>query len=148
MLESRRLLAHHDVGVVMSIVFLGTPDFAVPSLQRLVADGYRIAAAVTQPDRPAGRNRLPRASAVKIAAQGLRLPVLQPPSLRDPDFVEGLRRLAPEVMVVAAYGEILRQNVLEIPTRGVLNVHPSLLPRWRGATPTPEEINRLGISIC
>ena len=151
MLESRRLLAHHDVGVVMSIVFLGTPDFAVPSLQRLVADGYRIAAAVTQPDRPAGRNRLPRASAVKIAAQGLRLPVLQPPSLRDPDFVEGLRRLAPEVMVVAAYGEILRQNVLEIPTRGVLNVHPSLLPRWRGATPIPAAIlagdERTGISI-
>jgi methionyl-tRNA formyltransferase len=135
----------------MSIVFLGTPTFAVASLKRLAADGHRIAAVVTQPDRPAGRNRLPKASAVKTAAQDLGLPVLQPPNLRDPDFIEGLRRLAPEVMVLAAYGEILRQNVLEIPTRGVLNVHPSLLPRWRGASPIPAAIlagdERSGISI-
>jgi methionyl-tRNA formyltransferase len=135
----------------MSIVFLGTPTFAVASLKRLAADGYRIAAVVTQPDRPAGRNRLPRSSPVKAAARDLSLPVLQPPNLRDPDFIEGLRRLAPEVMVVAAYGEILRQNVLEIPARGVLNVHPSLLPRWRGASPIPAAIlagdERTGTSI-
>ena len=150
MLESRRLFAHRDRGV-MSIVFLGTPTFAVASLKRLAADGHRIAAVVTQPDRPAGRNRLPRASAVKTAAHDLSLPVLQPPNLRDPDFIEGLRRLAPEVMVVAAYGEILRRNVLEIPARGVLNVHPSLLPRWRGASPIPAAIlagdKRTGASI-
>jgi len=135
----------------MSIVFLGTPTFAVASLRRLAADSHRIAAVVTQPDRPAGRNRLPRTSAVKTAALDLGLPVLQPPNLRDPDFIASLRRLTPEVMIVAAYGEILRQNVLEIPERGVLNVHPSLLPRWRGASPIPAAIlageDRTGISI-
>ena len=135
----------------MSIVFLGTPAFAVPSLERLARDGHQIAAVVTQPDRPAGRKRQPRSSPVKIAAQGLGLPVPQPANLRDTDFIANMRRLSPEVMVVAAYGEVLRQSVLDIPARGVLNIHPSLLPRWRGASPIPAAIlagdERTGISI-
>jgi len=135
----------------MSIVFLGTPPFAVASLERLAKEGHSIAAVVTQPDRPAGRKRMPKASPVKAAAQELGLPILQPSNLRDQDFIERLRQLSPEVMVVVAYGEILRQNVLDIPTRGVLNVHPSLLPRWRGASPIPAAIlagdERTGISI-
>jgi len=88
---------------------------------------------------------------MKIAAQAIGLPVLQPATLRDPDFLESLTRLSPEVMIVVAYGEILRKNVLEIPALGVLNVHPSLLPRWRGASPIPAAIlagdERTGISI-
>lgn len=124
----------------MAIVFLGTPAFAVPSLRRLVGDGYEISAVITQPDRPAGRGRASRPPALKAAALDLGLPVWQPPSLRDPEAVARLRDLAPEVMVAAAYGQILRQEVLDIPPRGVVNVHPSLLPRWRGASPVPAAI--------
>src|SRR5438876_10530722 len=135
----------------MSIVFLGTPTFAVPALVRLVEDRHRIAAVITQPDRSAGRSRQARPSPVKIAAQTLGLPVLQPESLRSPEFIEALRKLSPDVIVVAAYGQILRQSVLDIPARGVLNIHPSLLPRWRGASPIPAAIlagdERTGISI-
>jgi methionyl-tRNA formyltransferase len=119
----------------MSLISIGTPDFAVPSLRRLHGDGHEIAAAVTQPDRPAGRGRQPASSPVKEAAIELGIPVLQPPSLRAPEVVEGLRALKPEVMVAVAYGQILRPEVLEIASRGVVNVHPSLLPRWRGASP-------------
>ncbi len=135
----------------MSIVFLGTPTFAVPALVRLVEDRHRIAAVITQPDRSAGRSRQARPSPVKIAAQTLGLPVLQPESLRSPEFIEALRKLSPDVIVVAAYGQILRQSVLDIPARGVLNIHPSLLPRWRGASPIPAAIlagdNATGVSI-
>ena len=151
MLESRRLSSQRDAAAIMSVVFLGTPTFAVASLKRLAQDGHKIAAVVTQPDRPAGRKLTPRASPVKTAAQELGLPVLQPSSLRDQDFLERMRWLSPETMVVVAYGEILRQNVLDIPPRGVLNVHPSLLPRWRGASPIPAAIlagdKRTGVSI-
>jgi methionyl-tRNA formyltransferase len=122
------------------IVFIGTPQFAVPSLRRLVADGHEIAAVFTQPDRPAGRGRRPAPPAVKLAAEELRLPVYQPPSLRDPAVVDRLRSLAPEVMVGVAYGQLIRPEVLAIPPRGVLNVHPSLLPRWRGASPVAAAI--------
>jgi len=135
----------------MSIIFVGTPAFAVPSLERLAGAGHNIAGVVTQPDRAAGRRRMPRSPPVKLAAQRLGLPVLQPPSLRDPEVLAGLRALSPEVIVVVAYGQILRQEVLEIPARGVLNVHPSLLPRWRGASPIPAAIlageERTGVTI-
>ncbi|HMG18266.1 MAG TPA: methionyl-tRNA formyltransferase [Gemmatimonadales bacterium] len=124
----------------MSIIFVGTPTFAVPSLRRLSSAGHEISAVVTQPDRPAGRHRTPRAPPVKLAAEELGLRVLQPESLRDARAVAELRALAPEVIVVVAYGQILRPEVLAIPTRGVLNVHPSLLPRWRGASPIPAAI--------
>jgi len=124
----------------MSIVFIGTPAFAVPSLHALARDGHSIAAVITQPDRPAGRHQAPRPPPVKIAALELGVSVLQPANLRDSDTLIRLRELSPDVIVVVAYGQILRPAVLEIPTHGVLNVHPSLLPRWRGASPIPAAI--------
>lgn len=120
----------------MPIVFIGTPEFAVPSLRRLVADGQTVAAVVTQPDRATGRHRSRLSpSPVKQAALELGLDLLQPASLRDPDAVAALRALAPQVMVVAAFGQILRPDILAIPARGCLNVHASLLPKYRGASP-------------
>jgi methionyl-tRNA formyltransferase len=135
----------------MSIIFVATPAFAVPSLERLVADGHQISAVVTRPDRPAGRRRNLQASPVKLAAGRLAIPVLQPESLRDPGAIAELQALAPTSIVVVAYGQILRRQVLDIPERGVLNVHPSLLPRWRGASPIPASIlagdNETGVTI-
>ena len=113
---------------------MGTPPFAVPSLEALARD-HEVAAVVTQPDRPARRGRKLTPSAVKKAALELGLPVLQPASLREEEAVAELTRLAPRVMVVAAYGQILRPQVLAIPPSGVINVHPSLLPKYRGASP-------------
>jgi len=121
--------------VAMSIVFIGTSDFAVPSLRRLVADGHTISTVLTQPNRPAGRGRHLTPPPIKTAAEELGLPVLQPPTLRDAAVLEQLRALDPETIVAVAYGQILRQDVLDIAPRGVLNVHPSLLPRHRGASP-------------
>jgi methionyl-tRNA formyltransferase len=135
----------------MSIVFIGTPPFAVPSLHALARDGHSIAAVITQPDRPAGRHRTPRPPPVKIAALELGLMVLQPANLRDSDTLKRLHELSPEVIVVVAYGQILRPAVLEIAAHGVLNVHPSLLPRWRGASPIPAAIlagdDRTGVTV-
>ena len=114
---------------------MGSPAFAEPSLRALASAGYRIAGVVTQPDRPAGRGGRARASEVKTAALELGLVVLQPERMRDERTQERLRALAPDVVVVAAYGKILPQAVLDIPSKGSLNVHASLLPRWRGASP-------------
>ena len=116
------------------LVFMGTPDFAVSVLKALIGR-YEIVGVVTQPDRRAKRGRKVKAPPVKAVALAHDLPVLQPPSLRRPDVVAELRALAPEVMVVAAYGQILKAAVLGIPPRGCLNVHASLLPRYRGAAP-------------
>lgn len=124
----------------MSIVFMGTPSFAVPSLRLLADQGYGIAAIYTQPDRPAGRGRRPKPPPVKLAAQELGLPVRQPATLRDPQALAELASLEPQAIVVVAYGQLLRQEVLDIPPGGVLNVHPSLLPRHRGASPIPTAI--------
>ena len=124
----------------MAIVFLGTPAFAVPSLRRLAAGGFEIAAVYTQPDRPAGRGRHPAPPPVKTAALELGLEIRQPESLRDPAALAELAALRPEAAVGVAYGQILRREVLDIPDRGVLNVHPSLLPRHRGASPVPAAI--------
>ncbi|HET9475881.1 MAG TPA: methionyl-tRNA formyltransferase [Dehalococcoidia bacterium] len=124
----------------MTILFIGTPAFAVPSLQRLVADGHAIAAVITQPDRPAGRGRRERPSPIKVAALEMGLPILQPESLRDAAALAEVRALNPECAVAVAYGQILRPDFLSIPPRGVVNVHPSLLPKYRGASPIPAAI--------
>ncbi len=124
----------------MRIIFLGTPSPAVHPLRRLVEAGHEVVSVVTQPDRPAGRSGAVQPSPVKQAALELGLPVFQPETLRDAAAVERLRALQPEVGVVAAYGEILRRAVLEIPRLGYLNIHPSLLPLYRGPSPVAAAI--------
>lgn len=116
------------------IVFMGSPDFAVPILERL-AQEYPIAGVVTQPDRPAGRGRTLTPPPIKILAQRLALPLIQPLKVRQPEAMQQLRDWAPDVIVVAAFGQILRQDILGLPPSGCINVHASLLPRWRGAAP-------------
>ena len=117
------------------LLFAGTPDFALASLKRLVESGRTPVAVLTQPDRPAGRGRKLTASPVKRYAQEHGIPVLQPTTLRDDAIVVRLQALEPDLLIVAAYGLILPQAVLDIPTHGCLNVHASALPRWRGAAP-------------
>lgn len=119
----------------MRAVFLGTPEFAVPSLEALVRAGHEVAAAFTQPDRPKGRGNELAESPIKIAALRLGLAVYQPERIRHPDNIETLRELEPEIMVVVGYGQIVPQAVIDLPPRGILNVHASLLPRYRGAAP-------------
>lgn len=119
----------------MRIVFAGTPDFAVPTLKALVAAGHDVAAVLTRPDRPAGRGRRLVAGPVKDCARALGLSVLQPGTLKDAAVLAELRHLQPRVIVVAAYGLILPREVLHLPEHGCINVHASLLPRWRGAAP-------------
>ena len=113
---------------------MGSPDFAVPSLERLAAH-YPIVGVVTQPDRPAGRGGTVKPPAVKEAALRLSLPVLQPERLRLPAAMDQLRAWAPDLIVVVAFGQILKPEVLDLPSQGCINVHGSLLPRWRGAAP-------------
>ncbi|HCB14631.1 MAG TPA: methionyl-tRNA formyltransferase [Gammaproteobacteria bacterium] len=117
------------------LIFAGTPEFAVPSLQTLLDDGYSLAAVYTQPDRPAGRGRQLRASSLKTYAKAAGIPVYQPATLRDPAVQAGFAALQPDLLVVAAYGLILPPEVLAIPRLGCINIHASLLPRWRGAAP-------------
>lgn len=120
---------------------MGTPEFAVPSLAVLVAQPeHQIVAVVTQPDAPAGRGKQLAQSPVKQWALAHGLPVLQPPSLKPPEVVEELRAYQPDVIVVAAFGQILRRAVLDMPPHGCVNVHGSLLPRWRGASPVSAAI--------
>jgi len=116
------------------IVFMGSPDFAVPALEAL-ADHYSLAGVVTQPDRPAGRGGILKPPAVKAAALHLGIPVIQPEKLRNPEALAQLRTWAPDLIVVAAFGQILRPNVLDLPKFGCINIHGSLLPRGRGAAP-------------
>ncbi|HRD66546.1 MAG TPA: methionyl-tRNA formyltransferase [Candidatus Competibacter sp.] len=122
------------------LIFAGTPSFAVPSLQVLLETGCSLVAVYTQPDRPAGRGRQPRASPVKTQALAAHVPVYQPASLRDPVIQAELAALSPDLLVVAAYGLILPPAVLAIPRLGCVNVHASLLPRWRGAAPIQRAI--------
>lgn len=124
----------------MRVVFAGTPGFAVPALQMLHEAGHEVALVLTQPDRPAGRGLEPGQSAVKRTALALRIPVVQPMTLKDQEIRARLRAVQPGIMVVAAYGLILPQAVLDIPERGALNIHASLLPRWRGAAPIQRAI--------
>jgi methionyl-tRNA formyltransferase len=121
------------------IVFMGTPRFAVPTLDTLT-DAHQVVGVVTQPDRPAGRGREVTQSAVKRAALQHDLPLFQPRSLRTPEALERFVEWDPEVIVVAAFGQILPQGVLDLPSQGCLNVHASLLPRWRGAAPVAAAI--------
>lgn len=119
----------------MRIVFMGTPEFAVPSLDMLVNQGYEIAAVVTQPDKPKGRGKKLSSPPVKEYAQKHDLMVLQPENVKTEEFIETLRNLAPDLMITAAYGKILPKAVLDIPRMGCINVHASLLPKYRGAAP-------------
>jgi methionyl-tRNA formyltransferase len=121
------------------VVFAGTPEFAVPSLRRLAESDLRVAGVLTQPDRPAGRGRRLTASPVKIVAQSLGLAVRQPASLRDPALLGELGH-APDLLVVVAYGLLLPQRLLDWPRLGCINLHASLLPRWRGAAPIQHAI--------
>lgn len=117
------------------IIFAGTPEFALASLSALLDAGHNVVAVYTQPDRPAGRGRKLASSPVKRYAAAQGLPILQPESLRSVAAAEELSALKPDLMIVAAYGLLLPQNILDIPLSGCLNVHASLLPRWRGAAP-------------
>ena len=121
-------------------VFMGTPEFALPTLQGLLDVGVNLVGVYTQPDRPKGRGKKLAASPVKELALAHQLPVFQPERLRKPEAVEELRRLAPDLIVVVAYGQILPKSVLEIPRFQCINVHASLLPKYRGAAPINKAI--------
>ena len=114
---------------------MGTPDFAVPSLQALLDAGHEVCAVYTQPDKPQGRKQVLTAPPVKELALAHNIPVYQPATLKNEEEQQKLRALAPEVIIVVAYGKLLPKAVLDIPPRGCINVHGSLLPRWRGAAP-------------
>ncbi|MDN5870743.1 MAG: methionyl-tRNA formyltransferase [Nitrococcus sp.] len=135
----------------LRVVFAGTSEFALPALRRLSHGPQRLIGVYTQPDRPSGRGRRLRSSPVKATAQACDLPVFQPRSLRSREAQAELAALAPDLMVVAAYGLILPPEVLAIPPLGCLNIHASLLPRWRGAAPIQRAMiagdSRTGISI-
>jgi methionyl-tRNA formyltransferase len=126
----------------MKLVYLGTPSFAVPTLERIVAAGHEVVAVFTQPDRPKGRGQKDAMSPVKEAALRLGLAVDQPERVRRPEVVEQLRAMAPEAMVVVGYGQIIPQAILDIPPQGIINVHASLLPKYRGAAPIQWAIAR------
>lgn len=135
----------------MKIVFMGTPDFAAGSLRALIKAGHKITAAVTQPDRAKGRSREPVPSPVKVCAAEHGIPVIQPKRIREPETVEELRTLDADVYIVAAFGQILSQEILDIPRYGCLNIHASLLPKYRGASPIQHVIidgeERTGVTI-
>ena len=125
----------------MRVVYFGTPDFAVPSLRALVGEGFDVVGVVTRPDKPTGRHRSHSTpSAVKVAALADDLPVLQPERPSEPDFLAQIEALAPDLSIVAAYGHILPQQLLDVPKRGSVNVHASLLPALRGAAPIQRAI--------
>ena len=117
-----------------NVVFMGSPDFALPTLNAL-HENFNLIGVITQPDRPAGRGRQTRPPDVKVLARKLRLSYIQPVSLRDAEAIQQLQEWSPDVIVVAAFGQILREEVLSLPLYGCINVHASLLPRWRGAAP-------------
>ncbi len=117
------------------IIFMGTPDFALPALDMLYQSHYPISAVVTQPDRPAGRGQKELAPPVKLLAQKLSLPVFQPQKVKQPGFLETLSSYNPDMIIVAAFGQILPKAIIDFPRFGCLNIHPSLLPKYRGAAP-------------
>ena len=119
----------------MKILFMGTSEFAVPSLEKLIAEGFELIGVVTQPDRPSGRGKRLTPPPVKVVAAAHNLPIYQPERVRHRDFVRVLRELQPDVIVVVAFGQILPKSVLELPPYGCFNVHPSCLPKYRGAAP-------------
>ena len=119
----------------MKIVFMGTPDFAVPALEALVKGGHQVIAAVTQPDKPKGRGKGMAMPPVKEKAMEFAIPVYQPAKVREEGFFRQMRELSPEVIVVAAFGQILPKAILDLPQYGCINIHASLLPKYRGAAP-------------
>ena len=133
------------------IVFMGTPDFSVPVLQTIIEDGYEVIAAVTQPDRPVGRKRVMTPPPVKVEAQKHGIPVYQPEKIRDPKELEKILALKPDLVVTAAFGQILPNELLEAPKLGCINVHASLLPELRGGAPIHYSIlegkEKTGITI-
>lgn len=136
----------------MRILFWGTPEFATPALRALIEEGHDVVAVVTQPDRPQGRSRSTLVpSPVKVVALEEGIPVLQPERPRGEEFLATLRGFEPELNVVVAYGHLLKQEVIDLPARGTLNIHASLLPRWRGAAPIQAAIlagdEMTGVSI-
>lgn len=124
----------------MRLIFMGSPEFAVPPLEHLILNHYQVVAVYTQPDKPAGRGRSLVFTPVKRAAIAHKLPVIQPASLKDAEVVAELAGFHPDVIVVAAFGQILPQSVLDLPSYGCINLHPSLLPRFRGASPVASAI--------
>jgi methionyl-tRNA formyltransferase len=135
----------------MRLIFMGTPGFSVPALEALVAAGHEVACVYTQPPRPGGRGQKPRPSPVQVRAEAMGVPVRTPRTLRDPAEQAALAEVGAEIAVVVAYGLILPQPVLDAPARGCLNIHASLLPRWRGAAPIQRAVMagdaETGISI-
>ncbi|MEG6511381.1 methionyl-tRNA formyltransferase [Desulforamulus ruminis] len=119
----------------MRIVYMGTPDFAVPCLEAIVQAGHQVVGVITQPDKPRGRGKQVQPTPVKAAAQRMNLPLWQPPSIKTEDFLQKMQELAPQCIVVVAYGKILPPSLLRLPPLGCINVHASLLPRYRGAAP-------------
>lgn len=119
----------------MNVIFMGTPEFAVPTLNKLHECGHNIQLVVTQPDKPSGRGKKLKKSEVKEAAESLNLPVFQPDKIKKPENIEELKKYNPDVIVVVAYGQILSKEILELPKYGCINVHASLLPKLRGAAP-------------
>ena len=124
----------------MKIVYMGTPDFAVPPLEALVRSGYEVAAVVTQPDKPKGRGKTLMPTPVKEEAMKYDIPVYQPLKVRDPEFVEILENIAPDIIVVAAFGQIIPKKILDMPKYGCINIHASLLPKYRGAAPIQQAV--------
>ena len=119
----------------MRIIFMGTPDFSVPTLEALVASGHEVVAVVTQPDKPKGRGKTMLPTPVKEEALKHGFPVYQPVKVRDPEFLQVLEKLDPDIIVVAAFGQIIPKSILELPKYGCINIHASLLPKYRGAAP-------------
>ena len=135
----------------MRIVYMGTPDFAVPALTCLYERGHEILCAVSQPDKPQGRHAVTVPTPVRKEAERLGIPVLQPVKATDPSFLEKIREMAPDAVVVAAYGKILRKAFLDIPKYGCINIHASLLPKYRGSAPIQQAVingdEKTGITI-
>ena len=124
----------------MKIVYMGTPDFAVAPLAALVENGYEVEAVITQPDKPKGRGKTMMPTPVKEEALKHEIPVWQPVKVRDPEFVEKLKELAPDIIVVAAFGQIIPKSILDMPKFGCINIHASLLPKYRGAAPIQQAV--------
>ena len=119
----------------LRVLFMGTSEFAIPALKQLLTNNYEIIGVVTQPDRPSGRGKKLKPTPVKVIATDNKLHVFQPKKVRETDFIATLKELSPDVIVVAAFGQLLPQTVLDIPPCGIINLHPSLLPKYRGAAP-------------
>jgi len=130
------------IGAPPRVIFMGTPAFAVPTLEAMLSAGYLVLEVVTQPDRPKGRRHELAQSPVKIRARERDIPVFQPERIRRPEAMEHLRSLAPDLMVVVGYGQIIPQAVIDVSTKGIINVHASLLPQLRGAAPIQWAIAR------